>query len=97
MPHLSTACHGRPSQGKTNSQGQPEYDLRGVQRLRLGVLAPSCGGLLLFGASLLGLPLSTAHLAQFEALNRELGRLCSKPPPQAMTVCRLHARLLNGL
>ena len=58
---------------------------------------PACGGLLLFGASLLGLPLSTTHLAQFEALNRELGKLCGKPPPQAINVCRLHARLINGL
>jgi len=58
---------------------------------------PACGGLLLFGASLLGLPLSTTHLAQFEALNRELGKLCGKPPPQAVNVCRLHARLINGL
>jgi len=97
MPHPSTACHGGPSQGKETSSAQPDQNLRRGHRLRLGVLAPSCGGLLLFGASLLGLPLSTAHLAQFEALNRELGRLCSKPPPQAITVCRLHARLLNGL
>ena len=59
--------------------------------------APACGGLLLFGASLLGLPLSTTHLAHFEALNRELGKLCGKPPPQAVNVCRLHARLINGL
>jgi predicted aconitase with swiveling domain len=66
-------------------------------RLRLGLTLQTCGGLLLYGASLLGLPLSTAHLAQFEALNRELGKLCSKPPPQAMNVCRLHARLINGL
>lgn len=60
-------------------------------------MAPTCGGLLLLGASLLGLPLSTAHLAHMEALNRELGKLCSKPPPQALTVCRLHARLIKGL
>ena len=59
-------------------------------------LAPALSGLVL-GASLLGLPLSTAHLAQFEALNRELGKLCSKPPPQALAVCRLHARLVSGL
>lgn len=65
--------------------------------LRLGLTLQTCGGLLVYGASLLGLPLSTAHLAQFEALNRELGKLCSKPPPQALNVCRLHARLINGL
>ncbi len=62
----------------------------------LGLTLPTCGGLLVYGASLLGLPISTAHLAQFEALNRELGKLCSKPPPQALNVCRLHARLVNG-
>jgi len=60
-------------------------------------LLPGLGGLLLFSISLLGLPLSGTHLAQFEALNRELGKLCSKPPPQALNVCRLHARLLSGL
>ncbi|MFN9659218.1 MAG: hypothetical protein ACK6BC_02390 [Cyanobacteriota bacterium] len=44
------------------------------------------------------LPLSPGHLAQLEALNRELGKLCgSKPPAQALTVCRLHARLVGGL
>jgi hypothetical protein len=58
---------------------------------------PACGGLALFGAVLLGLPINTIHLAQFEALNRELGKLCSNPPPQAHNVCRLHARLVNGM
>ena len=51
----------------------------------------------LFGAVLLGLPVNTIHLAQFEALNRELGKLCSNPPRRAHNVCRLHARLVNGL
>ena len=60
-----------------------------------GVAAGS--GLALFGAVLLGLPVNTIHLAQFEALNRELGKLCSNPPRQAHNVCRLHARLVNGL
>jgi hypothetical protein len=64
--------------------------------LGMGLTLQTCGGLLVYGASLLGLPISTAHLAQFEALNRELGKLCSKPPPQALNVCRLHARLING-
>jgi hypothetical protein len=66
-------------------------------RANLAPTLQACGGLLIYGASLLGLPLSTAHIAQFEALNRELGKLCTKPPPQALTVCRLHARLINGL
>jgi hypothetical protein len=43
-------------------------------------------------------PLSAGHLAQLEALNRELGKLCStNPPRQALTVCRLHARLVGAL
>jgi len=43
-------------------------------------------------------PLSPGHLAKFEALNRELGKLCSSnPPKQATAVCRLHAKLVNGL
>jgi hypothetical protein len=42
-------------------------------------------------------PLSPGHLAQFEALNRELGKLCSSnPPKQATAVCRLHAKLVNA-
>jgi hypothetical protein len=63
----------------------------------LAPAAPACGGLVLFGAVLLGLPVTGTHLAQFQALNRELGKLCSSPPPQAHNVCRLHARLVNGL
>lgn len=43
-------------------------------------------------------PLNPVHLAQFEALNRELGKLCStNPPRQALTVCRLHASLVRAL
>jgi hypothetical protein len=56
-----------------------------------------CGGLALFGTVLMSLPLSTHHLAQLQALNRELGKLCSNPPRQALNVCRLHARLLSTL
>jgi hypothetical protein len=51
----------------------------------------------LFGAVLMSLPLSAQHLAQLQALNRELGRLCANPPRQALTVCRLHARLVSSL
>ena len=54
-------------------------------RLNLAPALQACGGLLIYGASLLGLPLSTAHIAQFEALNRELGKLCTKPPQEALT------------
>ncbi len=60
-------------------------------------LNPGFGGVMLFGVALLGLPFSANHLSQFEALNRELGKLCSQPPPQAHNVCRLHARLLSSL
>jgi hypothetical protein len=42
-------------------------------------------------------PLSPGHLAQFEALNRELGKLCAgNPPRQALNVCRLHAKLVRA-
>jgi hypothetical protein len=32
-----------------------------------------------------------------QALNRELGRLCSDPPRQALAVCRIHARLVRAM
>lgn len=49
----------------------------------------------LLGAS--ALPLNPGHLAQFQALNRELGKLCSSNPPrQALAVCRLHAQLVRA-
>jgi len=55
----------------------------------------------LFSVTLLAaaaLPVSPGHFAQLEALNRELGKLCgSNPPRQALTVCRLHARLVGAL
>ncbi|MFN9693085.1 MAG: hypothetical protein ACK52U_07335 [Synechococcaceae cyanobacterium] len=56
----------------------------------------SGGGVALFGAVLMSLP-SAGQLTEMQALNRELGKLCSSPPPQARTVCRLHARLVNTL
>jgi hypothetical protein len=54
-------------------------------------------GVALFGTMMLGFPLTNTSLAQVEALNRELGKLCSNPPRQALTVCRIHARLVNAL
>jgi len=55
-------------------------------------------GVALCSAVLLSLPLmSSHHLAQLQALNRELGKLCSNPPHQALNVCRLHARLVSTL
>lgn len=62
-----------------------------------GTLLPGFGGLSLFGIALLGLPLNTHHLSQFQALNRELGKLCARPPVEAQAVCRLHARLVSSL
>jgi hypothetical protein len=67
-----------------------------IPLLTMGLL-PSVGGVVVFGVALFGLPFNAHHLSQFEALNRELGRLCSQPPPQAHNVCRLHARLLSSL
>ncbi len=60
------------------------------------ITAP-CTGMVLFGSTLLGLPLNSYHLAQVQALNKELGKLCASPPREAMTVCRIHARLVNAL
>jgi len=37
--------------------------------------------------------LLTLLMSDHQALNRELGRLCSEPPPEAGRVCRIHARL----
>lgn len=59
-------------------------------------IAGPCTGMVLFGSTLLGLPLNSYHLAQVQALNRELGKLCSSPPREAMTVCRIHARLVSA-
>jgi hypothetical protein len=43
------------------------------------------------------MPMSGLHLSQMQALNRELGKLCSDPPRQALNVCRLHAQLVRSL
>lgn len=73
------------------------WSAKGWLRLLTAGLIPGFSGVVLFGVALLGLPFSANHLSQFEALNRELGKLCSQPPPQAHNVCRLHARLLSSL
>jgi hypothetical protein len=67
------------------------------ERLREHRIALTGGGVLLFSLSLLGMPVSGLHLSQMQALNRELGKLCSDPPRQALNVCRLHAQLVRGL
>jgi hypothetical protein len=54
-------------------------------------------GLALMSAVLLGMPMSSFHLNQLQALNRELGRLCANPPREALSVCRIHARLVRSL
>ncbi len=54
-------------------------------------------GLALMSAVLLGMPMSSFHLNQLQALNRELGRLCADPPREALSVCRIHARLVRSL
>jgi hypothetical protein len=54
-------------------------------------------GLALFSGLLVGLPLNPIHMAQMQALNRELGKLCGNPPAQAISVCRIHARLVQAL
>jgi hypothetical protein len=54
-------------------------------------------GLLLMSTVLLGMPLSSFHLNQMQALNRELGRLCASPPREALSVCRIHAKLVRSL
>jgi len=49
------------------------------------------------GALLLSTPMAGLPLAELQALNRELGRLCNDPPREALAVCRLHARLVRAL
>jgi hypothetical protein len=54
-------------------------------------------GLVLMSSLLMGMPLTSFHLGQIQALNRELGRLCTNPPREAITVCRIHATLVRSL
>lgn len=62
----------------------------GVRRAGLGL-----PGMVLFSGLLLGLPVTPHTMAQMQALNRELGKLCNNPPRQALSVCRIHARLVD--
>ncbi|EAR19956.1 hypothetical protein WH7805_13588 [Synechococcus sp. WH 7805] len=43
-----------------------------------------------------GLPMASLPMGELQALNRELGQLCSKPPREALAVCRIHARLIRA-
>lgn len=52
---------------------------------------------LAFGSVLMALPVSGLPMGELQALNRELGRLCSDPPREALAVCRIHARLVRAL
>ena len=58
----------------------------------LSLLPMALGGLLLATGPAVGLSLD-----DLQALNRELGRLCSDPPRQALAVCRIHARLVRAM
>ena len=53
---------------------------------------PLAVGGLVFDVPLAGLP-----MGELQALNRELGRLCQQPPREALSVCRIHARLVYSL
>ncbi|NCG15520.1 MAG: hypothetical protein GWP23_00880 [Synechococcales cyanobacterium H12SWP_bin.12] len=44
-----------------------------------------------------GLPIAGLPMIELQALNRELGRLCRQPPREALSVCRIHARLVGSL
>ncbi|MBM5788496.1 MAG: hypothetical protein ACKOGI_08780 [Vulcanococcus sp.] len=58
----------------------------------LSLLPMALGGLLLTTGPAVGLSLD-----DLQSLNRELGRLCSDPPRQALAVCRIHARLVRAM
>ncbi|MEB3350950.1 MAG: hypothetical protein VKM01_01350 [Cyanobacteriota bacterium] len=66
-------------------------------RLVPGAARLGLAGGLLFAPVLLSLPISAMPMGELQALNRELGKLCTKPPPQALSVCRIHARLVRML
>ena len=52
---------------------------------------------LALGGLLMVAPVAGLHVGELQALNRELGRLCSDPPREALAVCRIHARLVRAL
>ena len=84
------------TQGRKGGDFKPSFATAWIPFLSKGLI-PGVGGVVVFGGALFGLPFNAHHLTQFEALNRELGKLCSQPPPQAHNVCRLHARLFSSL
>jgi hypothetical protein len=58
----------------------------------LSLLPLALGGLVLTTTPVVGMSVN-----DLQALNRELGRLCSDPPRQAIAVCRIHARLVRAM
>ena len=58
----------------------------------LSLLPVARGGLVLTTTPVVGMSVN-----DLQALNRELGRLCSDPPRQAIAVCRIHARLVRAM
>ena len=52
---------------------------------------------LALGGLLMVAPVASLPMGELQALNRELGRLCSDPPREALAVCRIHARLVRAL
>ena len=66
--------------------------MRQMRRFLLRLPLPLAIGGLVFAIPLSGLP-----MGELQALNRELGRLCRQPPQEALTVCRIHARLVYSL
>ena len=53
-------------------------------------------GLIASGLFLVFPSIPGGDLSLFQQLNSELGVLCQEPPAQAIRVCRIHARLVNG-
>ena len=66
--------------------------MRPMRRIAALLPLPLAVGGLVFGVPLAGLP-----MGELQALNRELGRLCRRPPREALTVCRIHARLVRSI
>ena len=63
-----------------------------MSSLRWHAMVPlALGGLFLVS------PVASLPMGEMQALNRELGRLCSDPPREALAVCRIHARLVRAL
>ncbi len=52
---------------------------------------------LVVGGLMMSAPVGGLPMAELQALNRELGRLCNDPPREALSVCRIHARLIRAL